>query len=159
MISNSSPITIRRVEVNDAGAVADLCGQLGYETTPQQAEERLRLVVDQRGHEFLVASLTDGSIVGWIHVFLAHRIESPAFSELGGLVVTAAHRRKGIGKQLLAAAEEWSARQHVTKLRVRSRAGRLDAHAFYQRGGFARTKTQDVFDKILVISAARSLED
>ncbi len=36
---------------------------------------------------FLVAEDKDKNVIGWIHVFIAVRIESETFAEIGGLVV------------------------------------------------------------------------
>ncbi len=89
----------------------------------------------------------DGSLCGWLHLFVAHRVESDRFAELGGLVVAEEDRGKGIGRRLLAAAEQWVKGRGITKLRVRSRSSRSDAHAFYQRLGFIGSKEQLVLDK------------
>jgi GNAT superfamily N-acetyltransferase len=90
---------------------------------------------------------TAGKVVGWVHVFLALRVESDQFAELGGFVVSRKYRRSGIGRQLLAAAEEWVVSRGVAKLRVRSRSDRNDARVFYEKLGFSTTKVQNVFDK------------
>ncbi len=144
---------IRVATLDDAQAIAGLCSQLGYPTTPPQSAARLTAVVRSDGHAVLVACLSDGLVVGWAHVFLALRIESNTFAELGGFVVAEAHRGLGIGRALLAAAEEWCVEQGVFKLRVRTRSGRVDARAFYEGFGFALAKKQHVYDKRLGPSA------
>lgn len=95
-------------------------------------------------------------IVGLIHIFLARRIESEPFAELGGLVVAESHRRRGIGRRLLARAEEWSAGCGVAKLRVRVRSDRNEACTFYRNLGFMKAKEQGVFDKSWRISTLDS---
>ena len=141
------PIDIRSATTDDATALAELSTQLGYPTSTLQSEDRLRTILNSDEQVVLVACLTDGSVVGWVHVFLAHRIESDSFAELGGFVVAEQHRRQGIGRYLLMAAEEWVNSCDVERLRVRSRTSRVDAHAFYEKYGFSRTKEQHVFEK------------
>jgi GNAT superfamily N-acetyltransferase len=58
-----------------------------------------------------------------------------------------AKRSHGVGRRLVAVAEEW-ARQHGLKsIVVRSRATREAAHRFYLREGYTQTKTSAVFTK------------
>jgi len=139
---------IRIAGVDDASALAALSNRLGYQTSIEQSESRLISVLGSNDHAVFVACV-DSDVVGWVHVFLARRIESDRFAELGGLVVAETHRRRGIGRQLLARAEKWASDRGVAKLRVRSRADRDEARAFYDNLGFSITKTQRVFDKSL----------
>jgi hypothetical protein len=44
-------------------------------------------------------SRADPIFVGWIHAFVAHGIESDAFAEIGGMVVSQKHRGIGITKR------------------------------------------------------------
>lgn len=143
-----SEIEIRGAGAADATAIALLSEQLGYPASVSQAETRLAALLGAKEHEVFVA-VVDNRILGWIHVYLARRIESEPFGELGGLVVAAACRRRGIGRCLLARAEEWLKSCGVARLRVRVRADREEARIFYRRLDFARTKEQQVFDKTL----------
>ena len=144
-----SYIIIRRAALDDAPVIADLTNQLGYESTVEQSEKRLTKVLDSKNHVVFLACLPDTEVVGWIHIFLAFRVESDCFAEIGGLVVSSAYRNRGFGKSLIAAAEEWSKKNRITKLRVRSRSQRSDALAFYEGLGFSKTKRQEVLDKSL----------
>ena len=148
-MSHTNEVTIRTAKSADAPALADLSTQLGYPTSASAAGSRLTGILDSGGHAVFAACLPDGTVVGWAHVFMARRVESDAFAELGGFVVAEGYRRRGIGERLLAATEEWAARQGATKLRVRTRTGRDDAIAFYGHWGFQGTKEQSVLDKPL----------
>jgi GNAT superfamily N-acetyltransferase len=141
---------IRAAKLNDAAAIADLSTELGYPTSAGQSLERLQAVLERDDHAVLVACPADSSVVGWVHVFVAHRIESDAFAELGGFVVAEQHRGGGIGRALLVAAKEWVVARGIAKLRVRSRSGRVEAHAFYERLGFTLSKEQHVYEKDVV---------
>jgi len=146
-------VDIRSATMDDSSALADLSTQLGYPTSPIQSANRLGVILDSKEHAILVACLADGTVVGWVHVFLAFRVESDPFAEIGGFVVTEEFRRRGISRCLLAAAEEWVIQSGITKLRIRSRSNRVDTHTFYERLGFSKSKQQNVFDKSLKIDA------
>jgi GNAT superfamily N-acetyltransferase len=90
-----------------------------------------------------------GVVAGWIHVGVVRSLESVPFVEIRGLVVTGARRGRGIGGALVAEAEAWARRAGFTRMRVRSREARADAHRFYEARGYANVKTQRVFDKRL----------
>jgi GNAT superfamily N-acetyltransferase len=91
----------------------------------------------------------DGTVVGWLHVFASVRLESVATAEIGGLIVDQAQRGKGVGERLVEEAEGWAQRLGLSRIRVRTRATRTEAHRFYAREGYRRTKLQHVLDKEL----------
>lgn len=141
---------VRAATVDDSLALASLSSQLGYGASVHEVESRLRGLEAAAEHRVLVACLEGGAQIGWIHVFIALRVESGPFGEIGGFVVAEGHRRTGIGSSLLGHAEEWLKARGIESLRVRSRASRLEAHAFFERSGFSMTKDQRIFDKRIV---------
>jgi GNAT superfamily N-acetyltransferase len=82
-------------------------------------------------------------------------LESGEAAEITGLVVAASARRTGVGKALVSSAEQWTARQGLTAIRVRSNITRAESHPFYERLGFLRKKTQHTYEKPLGPSADR----
>ena len=142
-------LKIREASLDDVPSLAALSTQLGYPSTPQQIVDRLSVILPSRDQLVLVACLPNDTIVGWTHAFIACRIESESFAEIGGLVVAENHRGRGIGTLLIAAAEDWAKHHGTEKLRVRSRSTRHAAHVFYERLGFARSKEQLVLDKLI----------
>ena len=146
-------VDIRSATMDDSSALADLSTELGYPTSPIQAANRLGVILDSKEHAILVACLADGTVVGWVHVFFALRVESDPFAEIGGFIVTEEFRRRGIGRCLLAAVEEWVIQSGITRLRIRSRSNRVDTHTFFERLDFSKSKQQHVFDKSLKTDA------
>lgn len=140
-------LTIRAAVENDAASVALLSAELGYPASTEETKGRLTPLLASDRNAVFVAQSSDGLVVGWIHVFVARRVESGPFAELGGFVVRDGYRGRGIGRRMLAAAEAWALAQGVGKLRVRTRTTRKAAPAFYRRLGFASSKEQTVFDK------------
>lgn len=141
--------TLRAARSDDASAIADLCGELGYPARATDVRARLDVIERREDELVLVAESPGGTIAGWIHVFSAIRIESAPYAELGGLVVTADLRGKGIGQALVSAAEAWAHERGIGDMRVRSNVIRERAHDFYQRQGYRLSKTQKVFVKPL----------
>lgn len=139
---------VRRAAEADAGAIAALSGQLGYPTSEAAVRARLAAALGRGDSEVLVAERT-GAVVGWIHVYGVHTLESDAHAEIAGLVVDEHHRSRGIGEALLAAAETWAANAGYRDARVRSNVIRERAHRFYVRQGYAEKKRQAVLVKDL----------
>lgn len=135
---------IRPAHPHDAAAFAELSGQLGYPATEEDLLGRLMVLCGQADHLVLAAE-KQGRVVGWLHAFVAQRIESPAFAEIGGMVVDASARGQGIGQQLVRAAVAWAHAQGLSSLRVRSNVVRTETHTFYLRLGFTSSKAQKVF--------------
>ena len=138
---------IRAATAGDVESIATLSGVLGYPTRAEHVGRRLSTIAAAQDHAVYVAEAADGSIVGWIHVFGAFRLESEPFAELGGMVVAEATRGRGVGSLLCERASRWARDHGFQALRVRTRADREAAHGFYQRVGFRRVKTQQVFSK------------
>ncbi len=143
-------IKVRNAIPDDAEAIARLSGELGYPTTAADARRRLFDIKTSNNHAVMVAEDEAGSVVGWIHVFRSRRLGGDPFAELGGLVVTESLRGHGIGRRLVAEAEEWAAQREIATLRIRTRTTRNDARLFYEDLDFVLTKTQVVFERQLL---------
>ena len=140
--------SIRRAADADAPAIATLSGQLGYPTTADAVRARLVTALDRADNEILVA-LDGDAVVGWIHVYGVHTLESDAHAEIAGLIVDDRQRSRGIGEALVRAAEQWAAGAGYRDARVRSNVIRERAHGFYVRLGYREVKRQSVLVKNL----------
>ena len=143
----------RRATIDDSPDISELSNQLGYPTSEADSIENLGTILKSDDHIVYVVVLPDGKVIGWIHVYKAQRIESGMFAEIGGFIVSEAFRGKGIGILLLKAAEDWTVKMKLPKLRVRSKVNRQDAAKFYSHMGFSISKEQRVFDKIVIQNA------
>lgn len=79
---------VRIATIGDATELARLSNQLGYAASVRDVELRARMLEASPEHRALVARLEEGAVVGWIHVYIAMRIESNPFGELGGFSMT-----------------------------------------------------------------------
>lgn len=140
---------IRSATIDDACEIARLSAQLGYPASVEVFAERLRRLLPLSTHDVLVADAGAGVLAGFVGVERRLMIESWDRVEIVGLVVDATARRTGVGRRLVAAAEDWARRSGVDALFLRSNVLRPEAHPFYEGLGFQRTKTQHAYLKPL----------
>lgn len=141
------PVLIREMQPDDAEIVARLTSQLGYERTASEIRNWIAGLDAVRDRQAAFVGCLGEEVVGWIEVSVERRLQSPDFALIGGLVVAADVRNRGIGRKLCERAEVWSWQHGAAKLRVTSRTTRAGAHRFYLREGFELTKTSAVFEK------------
>jgi len=136
---------IRTAKIQDADAIHAISKSLDYrDTTDSIARERLANVL-QSPFDSVVVAITNNVIVGWVHLFIANRVASPSFVEIGGLAVHPDYRKQGIGKRLVI--ESKKSLNNNLPLRVRCHSLREDAHKFYAALGFIKVKEQYVFEE------------
>ena len=90
----------------------------------------------------LVAEL-DGAVVGCLTTSVMRVLHRPApVGRISMMVVDEALRSRGIGAQLVRAAEETLATQGCYMVEVTSHVRRTEAHRFYERLGYAKTSVR-----------------
>lgn len=141
-------VLIRPWERKDMARLAVLSGELGYPATEEQVARRLAAIGAQ-GVILVAADRESDCVLGWIELQVTTHLTSDPHLEIGGLVVSAAARSRGIGSLLVGAAEKTALEKNIACLRVRSNIIRERAHGFYERLGFASVKTSKVFEKAL----------
>ena len=143
----ATKVAVRPPRLEDAAALAELSGQLGYPATPAEIEERLAAVAGNDHAAVLVATDAADRPIGWVHVELKRTLVAPLTAQIMGLVVDAAVRSGGIGHVMLRAAEAWVAGQGCRHMVVGTRITRERAHRFYTREGYTLEKTSHFFEK------------
>ena len=146
-------VTIRVARTADAGEIAQLTTQLGYDLTEEAAAGRLSRILQRTDQQFFVADLA-GRAIGWVHVVFVEYVDAEAFALIGGLVVDKVHRGSGIGRALMNGAENWARERGVSMVRLSSTVARTAAHRFYENLGYTKIKTQHSFIKPLDEAAA-----
>lgn len=132
-------VSIRDADPADADAIAGLMSQLGYPTLESEMIERLARIGADSNYRTLVAEIGT-QVVGVIGVGLAPFYErNGAYCRLLVLAVDDQHRRQGIGRVLVRAAEDWALEQGATVMVVNTSHRRHDAHRFYERAGYEST--------------------
>lgn len=132
-------LTIRDARASDAQALATLIGQLGYPTSAEAVARRVELLRASEADRLVVADM-DGEVVGLasLHTSLSVEFDEPA-AKLSAIVVDERHRRRGIGKALVAEMEAEARRRGCCLIFLTTAERRKDAHAFYRRIGFDET--------------------
>ncbi len=130
---------LRDAAPEDAEAVAALLTELGHRTRAIDIPERLPHVIAEGGAVKLAVD-SDGSPLGLL-VLSKHwglHASGPT-AYIAALVVTAAARRRGVGKIFVEFAREWARSHECSRLSVTSAEHRADAHAFYPSVGMPYT--------------------
>ena len=129
---------IRTAAAHDCAQLATLVGELGYPATPEFIKNKLSglsatpgtkvFVADQGG---LVVGLLCFSILPLLHV-------SGGLGRISALVVGSQFKGHGIGKSLVAEAEEFAWENGCARIEITSGEHRADAHAFYEAVGYTQ---------------------
>jgi GNAT superfamily N-acetyltransferase len=140
-------VSVRAAAESDAGPIAALSAELGYSSDLEAVRTALRGIVGRDDHRVLVAETPGMGVCAWLHAHSCHVLESGLRVEIAGLVVSAKVRRHGVGRALMARAEEWAREVSAPTVVVRSNAKRIESHAFYPSLGYEAYKTQVVYRK------------
>lgn len=133
---------IRRCMVSDAKQIYELCRiSLGYDFTEQQVECNIRKLIGSTENLILVAVDETDEVVGFIHANNHDPIYAPPMKDIVALAIYDEYRHIGIGKQLLAAVEEWARKTGARGIRVNSGIEQKSAVRFYKSCGFDYIKT------------------
>jgi RimJ/RimL family protein N-acetyltransferase len=140
-------VVVRRAAPGDAGALVALAQAVGAEPegwlitngewrTP--AEERRYLRAARRHtHAAVFVAETEDGIVGRISLARDVHPASEHVADLG-LMVAVSHRRMGVGRALLEAAEAWARQAGVRKLELHVFPHNEAAVALYEGMGYER---------------------
>lgn len=129
---------IRPATMDDAAALEVLIRQLGYDENAVDIAVRLA-EMERAGLVALVAEL-DGRVVGCLATSIMRVLHRPKpVGRISMMVVEKGLRSRGIGAELVRAAEAWLKGQGCGLVEVTSNLKRKDAHRFYERQGFEPT--------------------
>lgn len=140
---------VRPAWMEDAAAIHRLNrDEFGYDYDSQKTRERLRTVLTN-GHNMLFVAERDGRVVGYVHAEDYDSTYAGHMKNIMAIAVEKPCRRKGVGRALLRAVEDWAQNTGACGIRLSSGFNREEAHLFYQRCGYAVRKKQMNFVKRL----------
>jgi RimJ/RimL family protein N-acetyltransferase len=138
---------VRPAEAADAAALVALASAVAAEPEGWLlSDSRWRSVADERRYVRALRRHPDGALlVADVDGVLAGRLSitrdpHPASAHVAdlGLMVAATHRRRGVGRALLRAADDWARRASVSKLELHVFPHNEPAIALYERCGYER---------------------
>jgi GNAT superfamily N-acetyltransferase len=146
-------VTVREATVDDVPALVPLLQQLREEgprrrtsaESPELAAARIELALNDPGNRIIVA-VYDDEIIGMAQLSrtVPTLLTDTPSVELSAMCVADAHRRRGAGKALVAAAIAYADELAADNLVVSVFPQHRDANRFYARLGFAPYVTRRV---------------
>jgi GNAT superfamily N-acetyltransferase len=132
-------VFIREAKSTDAPELATLMCELGYQTTRAEMQTRLQSILKNPAYETFVAEM-NGELCGMIglHCYASYNHNDPS-GRIVAMVVSTTARRRGVGRALIRAAEEYFAKRKISRVTLTTRFERESAHRFYEKLGYART--------------------
>ncbi len=132
-------VEVRSARDEDADAVAEQLGHLGYPASATELPARLARLRARGDAETFVA-LADRRIVGLATVHARDVLHhARPVVQLTALVVSPDVRGRGVGRALVSVVERWATERGADRLVLTTALHRADAPAFYERLGFEHT--------------------
>jgi predicted N-acetyltransferase YhbS len=135
-------MTIRSLALTEVANAVPLMAELGYPTTAVELAQRLQAVLGNPGDTVLVAE-EGGVLLGLVALHSFAMLHRPGrLGRITALIVAARARGRGIGGQLIEAAENHLLSAGCTKLEVTSAVQRHNAHGFYAAHGYSEQRVR-----------------
>ena len=133
-----SSLVIRNARPDDAPALAALLAELGFPAPVTSIAARLEVMLG--ADEVVLVAVQDGKLLGLLTVHITPVLHRPTpVGRLTALIVTEGARGRGVGRELVEAAERFLAARGCALVEVTSNQRLTDAHAFYERLGYEAT--------------------
>ena len=131
-------LSIRPAEATDADAIAALFTDEGYPAGPSDIVERLSRFASP--HSRVLVAEHDGAILGFIAIHALPRFEhDDRIVRILALVVDAGARERGVGRALMAEAEQVARDLGAAFIEVTAGHHRPDAFRLYESSGYDAT--------------------
>jgi N-acetylglutamate synthase-like GNAT family acetyltransferase len=143
------PVEYREARLEDAEPISRLLLELGYDGDDVVVRRRLERILGLSDNVVFVAVERPHGVVGMIHAAVQVTMVNRPWAEIGGLVVTGAQRKAGIGRGLVERVQGWAMRRGIDDVVVRMQRHRKAAHLFLGQMGYSVTKEQRVYERDL----------
>ena len=89
----------------------------------------------------IIVAVENGEILGLLHITEAKTPPYDAlmqnhYAQIIDFIVTAAHRKKGIGKKLMEAAKQWALKREIEYIELFVLNNAMQERRFYEQAGF-----------------------
>lgn len=127
---------IRSAFSRDSKQLAALVEQLGYRADERFIRDQLAQLASRPGTTVFVAE-DDGAIIGLLCFSIIPLLHvSGGLGRISALVVDSQFKGQGVGRRLVAEAEEFAWNNDCARIEITSGDHRPDAHAFYEAIGY-----------------------
>lgn len=137
-------MTIRPLAAADIPAAARLLTALDKSLTPAILGDRLGKIAGNDAHRVWVFE-AEGAVVGVAHAFIRPALEKPCELVLQSIAVDPAGRNAGVGRALMAEAEQWARSQGLASVALHTR----NAAPFYRKLGYGEIAVPALMRKSL----------
>jgi GNAT superfamily N-acetyltransferase len=129
---------IRSASPDDSKQLAALVEQLGYRADERFIRDQLAQLASRPGTTVFVAD-DKGAVIGLLCFSITPLLHvSGGLGRISALVVDSQCKGQGVGRRLVAEAEEFAWNNGCSRIEVTSGDHRLDAHAFYEAIGYTQ---------------------
>jgi GNAT superfamily N-acetyltransferase len=111
-------------------------------------DESLKAILELDGNEIVLAFEAE-RLVGYAQIIVCHHLGFEPSLEVMQLLVAQDRRNGGIGKRLMAYAENRALELGLNKVQLHSQGMRSRAHVFYEGLGYEFTKISKFYEKRL----------
>ena len=143
----SKQIEISLASEEDALGIYDVnCASLGYTFPLENTLKRVSALLKRCDDRIWVAKL-DGKLIGYAHATSFECSYTEPLKYLHILGVLPEYQNFGVGKLLIAKAEQWALEDGCAGVTLVSGVARLAAHQFYLKRNYKNTKDEKFFIK------------
>jgi GNAT superfamily N-acetyltransferase len=137
-MSGNADLAVRDAEPGYVHQITALLAQLGYPSRDDEVAKRLASYWLPDPMSLILVAEQDGRLAGCLSLHAIPYLERTGrWARIESLVVDQSCRSRGTGRSLVAAAEDAARNWDCLAIEVTSLRTRTDAHAFYQRMGYA----------------------
>lgn len=138
---------IRDCSMEDAEAIWQINQDaFGYAFDAEKTKERLAFILSCPFYRVFAAE-SDRRAIGYIHCSSYDCTYDEPLKNILALGILTPYRGKGIGRALIAAAENWAKSDGAAGIRLVSGFNRTGAHRFYEACGYDHRKDQKNYMK------------
>jgi aminoglycoside 6'-N-acetyltransferase I len=146
-------VTIRPVERGDMRAYQALRRELWPQVTVDENERETDAIAGDSRRWAVFVCETERGVVGFVEAHLREYAEGCASSPVGfieGWYVEPAARRKGVGRRLVAAAEDWARTRGCTEMASDAELANVESHRAHAALGYEETERLVCFRRSLM---------
>lgn len=135
-------ITIRPVEANDRGEWLRLRSILWDRTSREDHLEEMQAIVGDPESQLVLVAAEGDVLIGFLEASIRHfaeDCETDLIGYLEGWYVEPMYRRSGVGRNLVANAEQWAQRCGCTEMASDAEIGNEESLAAHTQLGYGET--------------------